>query len=176
LDKELETFARVLACGGFFGLLGAAFGALVGHLSWKRGHSAGSAAGLAIARAMARVAGRQSSPGRTGALVGATDGLIFLGLVGTAVGLLAARGHFGWTLLGRAAFGVLILTGSAVFFGGLALGIIHAGTRAIAGVFAGGMLGAASGAMLARGDGLVLGAVGGVLAGTLLGMVSRSHR
>jgi hypothetical protein len=176
VDKELETFARVLACGGFFGLLGAGFGGLVGYLSWKRGHASGSAAGLALARAMARVSGRESSPGRTGAVVGATDGALFLGLLGTGVGLLAARSHIGWTMLGQAAFAILILTGAAVFFGGLALGIIYAGSRAIAGVFAGGMLGAASGAILGRGDGLVLGAVGGVLAGTLLGMVSRSRR
>jgi hypothetical protein len=176
VDQQLQTFARVLACGGFFGVIGACFGGLVGHLAWKRGRPAGSAAGLAAARAVARVAGHESSPGRTGFLVGATDGLLFLGLAGTALGLLAARGHFGWQALSRAAFAVLILAGGAVFFGGIALGIIYAGARALAGVFAGAMVGAASGAALWRGDGLVIGALGGVLAGTLLGVATRARR
>jgi hypothetical protein len=173
VDEPLQTFARVLACGGFFGVLGAAFGGLVGYLSWTRGRPAGSGAGLAIASTMDRIAGRKSSPAQTGILVGAFDGLLFLGLAGTALGLVAARGHFGWAFLSRIALGTLMLTGGAVFFGGLALGIIYAGARAMAGVFAGGMLGAASGALLGRGDGLVLGAIGGVLAGTILGVASR---
>jgi hypothetical protein len=176
MDEPLQTFARVLACGGFFGALGAAFGGLVGYLSWNRGRPAGSGVGLAVASALDRIAGRKSRPGRTGTVVGAIDGLLFLGLAGTALGLVAARGHFGWALLSRVAFGTLILTGGAVFFGGLALGIIYAGARAMAGVFAGGMLGAASGALLGRADGLVLGAVGGVLAGTLLGVANRAKR
>jgi hypothetical protein len=176
VNEQLQTFARVLAAGGFFGLLGAAFGGLVGHLSWKRGRPAGSAAGLAVARAMARVSSRESSPGSTGTLVGAIDGLIFLGLLGTACGLLAAHGQFAWSSLSRAAFAFLIITGGAVFFGGLALGITYAGTRAVAGVFAGGMLGAASGALLGRGDGIVIGAITGVLVGTLTGVAIRSRR
>jgi hypothetical protein len=175
VDGELQTFARVLACGGFFGLLGTAFGGLVGYLSWTRGRPAGSVVGLAVASAVQRVSRREGSAGRTGILVGATDGLLFLGLTGTALGLAAARGHFGWAILGRVAFGTLILTGGAVLFGGLALGIIYAGVRAVAGVFAGGMLGAASGALLGRADGLVIGAIGGILAGTLLGVASRAR-
>jgi hypothetical protein len=176
VDERLLTFARVLACAGFFGLLGAAFGGLVGHLAWRRGRPAGSFAGLTVARAMARVTRQESSPGRTGALIGAVDGLLFLGLSGIALGLLAARGHFAWAALSRAAFGLLILTGGAVFFGGLALGIIYAGVRALAGVFAGGMLGAAGGALIGRADGIVFGAISGVLAGTLIGVASRGWR
>jgi hypothetical protein len=176
VDEELQTFARVLACGGFFGLLGAAFGGLVGYLAWNRGRPAGSAAGLAVASAIDRVIRQSSSPGRTGMLVGAIDGLLFLGLTGTTLGLVAARAHFGWAALSRMAFGTLTIAGGAVFFGGLALGIIYSGARALAGVFAGGMVGAASGAILGRGDGLVVGAIGGVLAGTLLGVAVRSRR
>jgi hypothetical protein len=176
VDDQLRTFLQVLACGGSFGLLGAAFGGLVGHLAWRRGRPAGSAAGLAVARAMARAAGREGTPGGTGILVGATDGLIFLGVIGTALGLSAARGHFAWSVLNRLGFGFLVLTGGAVLFGGMALGIVYAGSRAVAGVFAGGIIGAASGAVLGRGDGLVLGAVGGLLAGTLLGVATRARR
>jgi outer membrane lipoprotein SlyB len=109
-------------------------------------------------------------------LVGAIDGSLFLGIFGTAVGLIGARGHVAWTTLGHAAFSVLLLIAAAVFFGCLALGIIYAGGRAVAGVFAGGMLGAASGAFIGRADGLVIGALGGVLAGTVLGVVSRGRR
>jgi hypothetical protein len=173
VDEQLQSFARVLAAGGFFALLGAVFGGLVGYLSWKRGRPAGSAAGLAAARALARAAGRDNTPGTTGIVVGATDGLLFLGLAGTALGLLAARGHIEWTVPGRVAFGLLVLAGGAVFFGGLAFGIIYSGTRGVAGVFAGGMLGAVSGALLGRSDGIVIGAVSGVFAGTILGVTSR---
>ncbi len=176
MDDRLRTFLLVLGSAGFFGLLGAAFGALVGHLSWKRGRPAGSAAGLAVARAMARAAGREGPPGRTGALVGGTDGFLFLGLLGTGFGLIAARGRADWASLGRPALGALVLTAGAIFFGGLALALTRAGTRAIAGVFAGGMVGAISGALFARADGLMIGAVSGVLAGTLLGVVRRGRR
>jgi hypothetical protein len=176
MDPQLQTFARVLACGGFFGLLGAAFGGLVGHLAWKRGRPAGSFAGLALARALARVSRQEHSAGTTGLLVGGTDGLLFLGLIGTALGLLAARGYVGWTALSQAAFALLVLAGTAVLFGAIASGILYAGARAIAGVFAGGMLGAASGAMLARADGVVLGALGGIIAGTVIGVTSRALR
>ena len=71
---------------------------------------------------------------------------------------------------------MLVLAGGAIFFGGLALGIIYAGTRSLAGVFAGGVAGAVSGAMLMRGDGFIVGAIGGLLAGTLLGVASRSRK
>jgi hypothetical protein len=176
MDEQLLTFGRVLACGGFFALVGALFGGLVGHLSWKRGRPAGSAAGLSVARAMARVAGQDSSPGGTGMLVGAVDGFLFLGLSGVALGLLAARGHFGWAVLNRLAFGFLVLSGGAVFFGSLAVGITYAGVRAIASVFAAGMLGAAGGGLISRGDGIVFGAVIGMLAGTLLGLFQSARR
>jgi hypothetical protein len=176
MDPQLQTFARVLACGGFFGLVGAAFGGLVGHLAWKRGRPAGSTAGLTVARALVRARGENLSPSVTGSVVGATDGLLFLGTIGTALGLLAARGHIGWASLSQVAFALLALSGAAVFFGGIASGILYAGVRAIAGIFAGGILGAASGALLARGDGVVLGALGGVLAGTVFGVASRALR
>ncbi len=173
MDDRLATFARVLAFTGFFGLVGAAFGGLVGHLAWKRGRPAGSAVGLGVARAFARVARSEASAGRTGTLVGAVDGLLFLGFSGAVLGLLAARGHVGWVALGHAAFGFLILTGGAVFFGGMALGLVYAGVRAIAGVFAAGVLGAAGGALIGHADGLVVGAVAGILTGTLLGVAVR---
>jgi hypothetical protein len=176
VDEQLLTFGRVLACGGFFALVGAAFGGLVGHLAWMRGRPAGSVPGLTVARAMARITGREGSPGATGAVVGAVDGFLFLGLSGVALGLLAAKGHFGWAVLSRLAFGFLVLTGGAVFFGGLAVGITYAGVRSIAGVFAAGMVGAAGGGIIGRGDGIVAGAVGGMLAGTLLGLFRRGRK
>jgi hypothetical protein len=176
VDEQLLTFARVLACGGFFAFVGALFGGFVGHLSWKRGRPAGSVAGLSVARAMARMAGQEGTPGSTGALVGAVDGFLFLGLSGVALGLFAAKSHMGWAVLNRLAFGFLVLSGGAVFFGGLAVGISYAGVRAIAGVFAGGMLGAASGGLVGHGDGIVFGAVGGMAAGTILSLFRRVRR
>jgi hypothetical protein len=177
VDDRLRAFWQVFASGAFFGVLGAAFGALVGHLSWTRGRPAGSAAGLAVARALARVSEREATPGRSGLVVGAVDGFLFLGLLGTVFGLLiTARGSADWAVLSRPAVGALLLTGGAVFFGGLALAIIHAGGKAVIGVFAGGMVGAVSGAFFARADGIIIGAVGGVLAGTVLGVARRGRR
>jgi hypothetical protein len=177
MDERVRTFAWVLAGTGFFGLLGAAFGALAGHLSWRGGRRAGTAAGLTVARAFARAAGREFSPGRTGALVGGCDGLLFLGVLGAALGLVAAaRGRAGWGVLGSVAFGALALVGGAVFFGTLAYGIRRGGVRALAGVFAGGMLGAFAGSAVAGADGLVFGAVAGVVAGTLLGVATHGAR
>jgi hypothetical protein len=176
VDEKLLTFGKVLVFSGFFALLGAAFGALVGYLAWKRGQAAGSVAGLSLARAIERASGRQSTPGQTGALVGAIDGTLFLGTIGTVVGLIAARGHVSWFLLSRVAYGMFLLTGGAVFFGGIAVGIIYGGSRSLAGVFAGGVVGGLSGALVARGDGFLIGAIGGVAAGTLLGIFRRADR
>ncbi len=176
VDEQLRDFGRVLACGGFFGLLGFAFGGLAGHVAWKGGRPAGSAAGLAVANAVARVTRRQATPAWTGTLVGAVDGLFFLGLLGTMTGLCAVRVRVDWAVAGRVAGGALLLAGGALFFGWLAIGMIYGGARAFAGVFAGGVVGAASGAALGRTDGLLIGAVGGVLAGTLLGVVNRGKR
>jgi hypothetical protein len=71
------------------------------------------------------------------------------------------------------AVGAVLLVGGAALFGLLACGIARGGVPALAGVFAGAMLGAVTGALLARGDGLLFGSVAGVAAGTLLGALAR---
>jgi hypothetical protein len=177
MDERVRAFGWVLASGGFFGLLGGAFGALVGHLTWRSGRAAGGAAGLGAAAALARAAGRELPPGRRAALVGAVDGLLFLGALGIAFALLAAaHGRAGWAVFRAPAWAALLLAGGAALFGLLAFGLVRAGVFALAGVFAGGLLGAAAGALVARGDGLVLGSLAGVAAGTLLGLAARPPR
>lgn len=176
MDERVRTFAWVLAGTGFFGLLGAAFGALAGLISWRNGRPTGTAAGLAVARAFARAAGREFPPGRSGALAGGADGLLFLGVLGAVLGLVAAaKGRAGWAVLGPAAFGGLSLVGGAVFFGLHAYWIVRGGACAVAAVFLGGMLGAFAGALAARGNGLIIGAVAGMFAGTVLGVMLRAR-
>src|SRR4051812_49889670 len=136
MDERVRAFAWVLASGGFFGLLGGAFGALVGHLTFRSGRAAGGAAGLGVADALARVAGEQLPPGRKAVLVGAVDGLLFLGAVGTAVGLpAAAKGRGGWALLSPPAVGAVLLVGGAAVFGLLGYGLLPPGGRGPAGGF-----------------------------------------
>jgi hypothetical protein len=168
MDEPTRLFLWVLAAGGFGAVLGAGFGALTGALSWAKGNATGTAVGLGVARAFDRAAGGEMSPARKGALVGGADGLVFLGVLGTAVGyLLAARGRPAWATFRPAMTAALLLTGGAALFGLLGYGLLSAGVRAVAGLFAGAMLGALVGLYLGQLDGLVLGAVAGAFLGTV---------
>jgi hypothetical protein len=167
MDERTRLFLWVLAGGGFFALLGAAFGALTGALTWRSGRAAGTGLGLAVARAFARVADAELSPTRTGALVGGVDGAAFLGVVGAIIGYVAgARRPAEWQTLRSAMLaGALLVLGGA-FFGLLAYRIVAGGVRAVAGLFVGGLLGAVLGHSLGGLDGLLIGAIGGAVAGT----------
>jgi hypothetical protein len=106
--------------------------------------------------------------------VGAADGLVFLGTVGTITGyFIAGRQPGQWSRLSPALLAVLLLAGAAVFFGALACAIVHAGIRAIAAIFAAGMVGAVTGLLVGNLDGLLLGAIGGAALGTVLGLCLR---
>jgi hypothetical protein len=59
--------------------LGVVFGAVVGALSWRRGHAVGTGIGLAVVRAAARVLDARPSRVVTGAAVGGCDGLLLTG-------------------------------------------------------------------------------------------------
>jgi hypothetical protein len=174
MDDRVRIFASILAAGGFFGALGCAFGALAGVLTWRSGRAAGTALGFAVARAFARAAQTELSPGAMGALVGGTDGFLFLGLVGTGFGAFAAyRGQGGWEVVSPAAQAALLLAGGAVFFGLLGYALVRTGVRHMAGVCAAGLCGAIAGALLGGADGLMLGTAAGVLAGTAAALLAR---
>jgi hypothetical protein len=168
MDEQTRLFLWVLAGGAFFGLLGAAFGAVSGALTWKSGRAAGTALGLAVARAFARAADSELSRGRTGALVGAVDGLAFLGCVGVGIGFVAGcRGPAEWQTFGPAMLAGALLVAGGLFFGALAYGVVAGGVRAVAALFAGALIAAVLGYDLAGLHGLLIGCVAGAVAGTL---------
>jgi hypothetical protein len=174
MDERTRLFLWVLLGGGFFGLLGAAFGGLTGALTWKSGRAAGTALGLAVARAFARAAEKELSPPRKGALVGATDGLAFLGVVGAGLGFFAGARHPAeWESLSPAMTAGALLAVGAAGFGLFAYAVIAGGGRAVAGLFVGGFLGAFLGHGLAGLGGLVAGSLGGAVAGTAVARVLR---
>ncbi len=182
MDDRLRVFALVLGCGGFCALLGGVFGAITGATYWGSGKAAGTAVGLRVARAFA--GGQELSRKAHGALVGAIDGLVFLGVVGVLTGafLAHARQDEGeW--LAPAAVGLAFLVALAVLFGALAYAVVRAGVYAIVGLFVGGLTGGVLGAWVAGiigtysagRFGWLIGAALGVLAGTGLGALVRSY-
>jgi hypothetical protein len=135
---------------------------------------AGTGVGLAVARAFTRLAEEPMSPGRCGALVGATDGILFGALIGTVFGLLAGwRGQAEWQTLRPVALTAILLAGGALLFGGTAFALASGGRRSVLGLFVVGLLGALAGFALAGADGLIAGALVGALAGTAAGLLRR---
>jgi hypothetical protein len=174
MDEKVRLFTWALASMGFFGLLGLAFGCITGAITWRSGRAAGSMVGLMLARAFAQVSRRDLSPGARGAIIGATDGAVFLGILGAGFGLvMGSCGQAQWKLFGPTVTLALFLAGGAVFFGFLAMVIIQAGSLGIAGLFAGGMLGAGAGGSLGGLDGLLVGTITGVVLGTGAALVYR---
>jgi hypothetical protein len=174
MDERTRLFLCVLASVGFFGVLGGLFGAITGAIAWRGGRPAGTGLGLAVARAFTRLADEPMSPGRCGALVGATDGILFGALLGTVFGLLAGwRGSAEWQTLRPIVLAAILLAAGALLFGGTAFALAAGGRRSVLGLFVVGILGALTGFMLAGADGLIAGAVAGALAGTAAGLLRR---
>jgi hypothetical protein len=167
MDEGLWTFALTLGCGAFGALLGAAFGATAGAVYWREGRAAGTALGLRVARAFERVAGRELSPGGRGALVGATDGFVFLGVAGVALGAVVARSGGAGDVLAPVALGAALLAATAAALGLLAYGLGRAGVWALAAACLGAAVGGAAGKLLAGWSGLFAGCVGGFLLGNV---------
>jgi len=142
VDEQTRLFLWVLACAGGFAVLGGLFGAVTGYVAWKEGRAAGTALGLSVGRAFARAAGGKLPPQREGALVGAADGVVFLGGLGTVIGLvLCLRGQAGWEAISPALFAGMALVGAAVLFGGLACLLLFTGFRGLVWLIAGAALG-----------------------------------
>ena len=115
--------------------------------------------GLAAARALERVRGRELTDVTAGLVVGAVDGLAFLGVVGTLFG--AVYGYVGEPhreLLLNLALGVGLLAIGAAVLGTMATSLIRAGVWGIGVVFVAALAGAALGARLAGVPGLFYGA------------------
>lgn len=167
MDEPLILFAWTLGGTIAFGALGAMFGGLSGWLSWRAGSATGSVLGRRVADALARLIDTELTDPQRGALVGAADGGLFLGLLGTLVGLVAAKsGHAPETWLVPLFFITLSLVLGAVLFGVLALGLIRLRLRAVLAASAGGMTGALLAASFLGVLHIVPGAVAGILLGT----------
>src|SRR5438067_9783918 len=91
MDEPLILLAWTLGGTLAFGVLGALFGGLAAWLSCRAGHAPGSAVGRRVAEALARLREEELTELQKGTLIGAVDGAFFLGLVGTLVGVAAAR-------------------------------------------------------------------------------------
>jgi hypothetical protein len=175
MDERMRAFAWILGSGCGGGALGAVFGALAGALYWRSGRSSGTRLAQGIAETFTRLAGREMSRPAHGALVGAVDGCLFLGVVGTILGVVAVYGGAPDEVLRPALLLALFLIGAATFFGVLAYTLTHAGVGALLPVAVGGVLGAALGWGLAGAGGLLVGAVLGIVLGNVIGLLW-SHR
>jgi hypothetical protein len=177
LDERTRLFLCVLASAGFFAVLAGMFGALTGVITWRGGRAAGTLLGLSVARAFARLSVDGLSKTAWGALVGGTDGVVFGAGIGTLIGLIAGwYGRAEWETLRPVLAASMSLVAAAILFGLAAVGLTIAGTRAILGLFVGGMAGALEGIFLGGADGLIIGVLAGGVAGTVLFLVIRSRR
>jgi hypothetical protein len=169
MDERVRISLWLVGGGGLGALLGGAFGALTGALYWNSGRSAGTRFGHAVADSFARAAGREPSRLRRGAIVGAADGVLFLGALGILAGGLGAAGPSGGSVRWLASVmltGLLLVIGG-VFFGLLAYALVRNGTWAVVAMFAGGVLGAVGSIGLLGPDYFLLGVLPGLFAGLL---------
>jgi hypothetical protein len=177
MDDRLRLLLFALAGAGLFGLLGAVFGATAGALARAGGRAAGSALGLNAARALVKVRRRELSDVATGVVVGGVDGLTFLGVVGTAFGLLYGySGERPREVLLNLAMGTGLLALAAALLGTLASGLVRAGLWGVAAVFVAALGGGVVGGRLAGLPGLFYGAMIGFGAGAVAGLVRGSIR
>jgi hypothetical protein len=167
MDDNLRLLFWLLGGGFFFGLVGAGFGGLAGAIHWQTGRASGTALALRIARALLPDEDEECPPTRRGALVGAVDGFLFLFVLGIILGALGARAGTTLHTAGMVMLAVLLLTGGALFFGGLAFAFTRSGMPGMAGMFGGATAGGALGYYLAAAGGLLVGVLGGATLGTL---------
>jgi hypothetical protein len=176
MDERLRISLWVVGGGGLGAVLGGAFGGLTGALYAQNGGTAGTGFGRSVADAFARGAEEEPSPVRQGAITGAADGVLFLGIVGIVTGACVAiigGAHPRW--LGVAALGSFFLVGGAALFGVLAYGMTRNGGGSVLSVFAGGLLGSALAGVLLGADRCLVGTIPGLLAGLLLSFVTRRY-
>jgi hypothetical protein len=156
-------------------VLGGVFGALTGIWTVRDGRAAGTGFGRRVAESLARTARHEMSPLRLGALTGAADGVLFLGIVGLATSAfvaIVAGADLRW--LPFAALAATLLVSLAAFFGVLAYAM-NGGVRTIGTILAGGLLGAYLAGFLLGADRLLLGVVPGLFVGLLLSFAARRY-
>ena len=177
MDDSLRIFLWTLGGALSFALLGALFGGLAGWLSWRHGSATGSVVGRKVAEALARLRDGGLTADQRAAAVGAADGALFLGLVGTLIGLVAGRrgeDPAAWLLPVFAA--VVLLVGGAALFGTLAYGLVRMQRRAVLGVSLGGMAGGLFAALAVGVLHIVPGVAAGILVGALVSLLLPPRR
>lgn len=169
MDDRLGIFLWTLAGAFAFALLGGLFGAAAGWLNARHGNASGTGLGRKVADAVAHLLERELTEAGRAAVIGAADGALFLGLIGTLIGLFAgSRGEAPATWLIPAFAVLLLLVVGAVVFGTLALGLIRLSPGSVLGVFLGGLGGALVAAKYVGVAHIVPGAVAGILVGALV--------
>src|SRR5262245_9079503 len=169
MDDRLSLLLWTLAGAFAFALVGGLFGGLAGWLSWRNGNACGSIVGRRMADALAQLMKDEPTEAQRAVLVGASDGVLFLGLIGTLLGLLASQRDqppADW-LLPAVSILVLLAAGAALF-GALAYGLVSLRLRAVLGFFVGGMSGALVAASQWGVAHIVPGAAVGILVGALV--------
>ncbi len=176
MDEIWRHMAWIVGTGGFGAVVGMAFGAVTGAVHWGGGRAAGTFLGHRVMETFEAAGGQEYSPRKRGAIVGATDGFIFLGILGTLLGVV-------FTYVGAPDSGVVVylaISGflialAAVFFGLLACALVRNGVVAVIGLFVGGMGGAFVAAALFGADHLMLGIVPGIVLGTAASFLLRKY-
>jgi hypothetical protein len=121
MDERLRICLWMVGGGAVGLVLGGVFGGLTGALFAQSGHTAGTGLARRIADSFARTAEHELSPLRRAVLIGATDGILFLGILGLIAGvLLGMSGRSADELLLPALVGSVALVGGAIIFGMLA--------------------------------------------------------
>jgi hypothetical protein len=176
MDEIWHHMAWIIGCGGCGAVLGMAFGAVTGAVHWGGGRAAGTFLGHRALEAFEAAGGREYSPRQRGALVGATDGFLFLGVLGTLLGVVftyVAAPDAGVVIY--LAIGGFLIALAAAFFGMLAYALVRNGVVAVIGLFVGGIGGAFTAAVLFGADHLMLGVVPGIVLGTAASFLLRKY-
>ena len=171
MDDRLSLLLWTLGGAFSFALIGGVFGGLAGWLSWRGGNASGSIVGRRVANALARLMEGEPTEGQRAVLTGAADGALFLGLIGTLIGLLAGQHDQPPSTWLLPAFGSLVLlSAGAVLFGALACGLVSLRLRAVLGFFVGGLSGALFAAFEWGVEHIVPGAAVGIVVGALVSL------
>lgn len=178
MDEPLVLLGWTIGGTVAFGSLGALFGGLSGWLNWRGGHTSGTGVGRRVAAALAQLGAEELTPAQSATLVGAVDGGFFLGLLGTLVGLIAARAE---VEPGRWLVPLFLITLALVvatlILGAMALGLVRLKIPAVVALFVGGMSGALGAFFLYGSASLFPGLIVGILLGTCFALVVlRKHK
>jgi hypothetical protein len=169
MEDRLRIFLWLATGGGLGALLGGVFGGVVGAIHALAGRSTGTRFGRTIAHDLGRLAEEEPSAVRQGAITGAADGLLFLGLAGMVGGLaIAVIGKADLGHLGIVAGGSVLLVGLALLFGLMAQGITRRGIEGVLSLFVGGLLGSLVAGLLLGAEHCLIGTVPGLLVGLFL--------